>query len=203
MAVFNLTPAAILSQVSSAIDFFSGSMRADAIAVFDQESLRQVFERARPIKIDVKETSRVMEYPVETGATLSDHHVILPVVIDAMFFIASEDYNEAYGAIRNAYLRATKLAIQTRTGVYSNMIVQEMSNSQEPDMYDAIMLNVRFKEVILVVPNSANLESNYSPIIPTMASTVSRGLQIGGSITKQIGAALSYIKLGRIFGGRL
>lgn len=203
MAAFNLTPASILSQVSSAIDFFSGSARADAVAVFDQQTLRQVFQTARPMKLDIKETSRAMEYPVESGATLSDHHVILPTMIEVVFFVESQNYAEAYGAIRNAYLRATKLAIQTRTGVYSNMIVMDISNVQEPDMYDALMLSVRFKEVIFIIPNSGQQSNNYSPLAPEMASTIARGLQIGGVITKQIGAALSYIKIGKIFGGKL
>lgn len=203
MALFNFTPASILSQVSSAIDFFSGSARADAVAVFDQQTLQQIFEPARIMEIDVKEPSRVMEYPVETGATLSDHHVILPTMIDVVFFIQSDYYTEAYGAIRNAFRRARKLVLQTRTGVYSNMIIQEMGNGQKPEMFDAIMLTVRFKEVIFISPNTGGQSDNYSPLDPTMGSIIPRGLQIGSAITKQIGAALSYINAAKIFKWRL
>lgn len=176
---FNLTPASILSNVVTASNLLSSLAKIDVVAVLDQESFQQVFGNFRPMKASVRETSRVMDYPVETGAILSDHKIILPTEIQMAGMIKSEFYASAYAAIRNAWINSTLLSVQTRTGTYRNMIVADMPHEEDPDAQNAVMQFIRFREVQFGVPSSvvpAASLSNYSPIDPRNNPTVSRGL---------------------------
>ena len=55
-------------------------------------SIGQLFIHARPMKATIRETSKVMEHPVETGVTLADHHIINPIEIDIPVIISSQYY---------------------------------------------------------------------------------------------------------------
>lgn len=179
---FNITPQAILSDISSAANFLISSLAVDVNAVLNQETLQQVFPDARPVKATVKETARVMDYPVETGATLSDHKIINPIEIEIIFVINQDFYSSAYQQIRTAWINSTLLSVQTRTGTYLNMIVSDMPHEEEPDMYNAITQQVRFREIIFVAPNSLAQPgqlANYKPANPTNLPVINRGLLAG------------------------
>jgi hypothetical protein len=207
MASFNnLTPAALLSDIRFGIDglqLLTNVFNADTVAIFDQESLKQVFKNARPVKATVRETSRVMDYPVENGATLSDHHILNPTTIEMMFIINSEFYSEAYQQMRSAWINATKLSVQTRTGVYSNMIIAEVPHEEEPDMFNAITVALRLREVIFVIPSSSTQPTNYAPLDAVNANTIPRGFQLAKTLLNSVSSASSYIRLASLFGVKL
>lgn len=176
---FNLTPATLLNAANSLQNLLTSFIKTDIVAVLNQETMRQVFEGARPVKAFVKETAKVMDYPVETGSTLSDHRVSNPTEIEIQCIISSDQYATAYQQIRNAWLNATKLSVQCRTGTYRNMIISDLPHAEDPDMFNAINQFIRLREVILVAPSSVapqqNL-ANYSPTDPQNAMMVNRGL---------------------------
>jgi hypothetical protein len=193
---FNLTPATLSALASVA----SVPSRIDVVAVLDQDTLQQVFEGARPMKAMVRETAMVMKYPVETGATLSDHRISNPTEIEMTFVIPSEQYAVAYQDIRNAWVNATKLSVQTRTGTYQNMIIADMPHEEDPDSFNTVTQHIRFMEVIYAAPASIAQPSglaNYQPADPQYAMTVNRGLLTG--ITAPAGI-LSYFSASSIWG---
>lgn len=199
--VIQFTPASVLTDASAALNLLTGTTAGDVVAVFDQMTGTQIFPDARPIKDNVRETSRVMDYPVETGVTLSDHHIINPVEIEILFIIPSNAYASAYQQMRTAWVNATKLAVQTRTGVYQNMIIADMAREEDPDMFDAFAISVRLREVIFVVPNSIAAQSqpaNYVPANPANQNTVARGFQ--SSALPLAGSILSYIHAASVWG---
>ena len=79
------------------------------------------------MKATVRETSKVMEHPVETGIMLSDHHIINPVEIDIPLIVTSSstgllgallgnlatNYAATYAQIRQAFYNATPLTVKT------------------------------------------------------------------------------------------
>lgn len=196
---FNITPASIISDIELGFDLLTGANNADVVGVFDQISMQQVFANTRPVRATVKETSKVMDYPVETGATLSDHHIINPTEIEIAFILTAQNYSD-YQQMRTAWTNATTLSIQTRTGVYSNMIIWNMPHVEEPEMFDAITLSVMFREVIFVVPSSSSQPMNYAPLNPVNSDTISRGFQLSKAIVNQVSAGGSFIRAANVFG---
>lgn len=160
------------------------SAAIDYVAIFD-ENLAQVFREARALKATVKETSELMKHPLETGSVIIDHRIILPIEIDLAVVIQAEDYQSVYQQIREYYQNGTFLIIQTRTGVYENMVIASMPHDESPEMYDTVPIALRLREVQFVEP-----QYGIQPAAPSNQTTVDRGTQQGSTPTvSQTGAA--------------
>lgn len=197
---FNITPAAILSDVLLANNLLNKTLNIDVVAVIDQQTLIQVFHDARPVRALVRETARVMDYPVETGAIVSDHRISNPTEIELTCIIPEKFYDSAYPEIRNAWQNATLLKVQTRVGTYSNMIISDLPHEEEPDMFNVITITIKMREVIFVAPSSIAAPSqlaNFQPGNPALTSTVNSGLL--SAVTAGT-TALSYFHAGTVWG---
>jgi len=197
---FNLTPASIISDASLVAGLLTTLTKTDVVQVIDQQTLTQVFSGARPLKAEVKEYAKVMDYPVETGVTLSDHRISLPTEITLPCIIPSSQYSTAYVAIRNAWQSAKLLSVQTRTGTYKNMIIAELPHEEDAELYTAITIFIKMREVIMVAPSStapAGTTSNFSPANPKNSTNVNSGLISAINLAT---SGLSYLHAATVFG---
>lgn len=195
---FNLTPASILSDVQLVGNLILGLSKTDVVQVLNQQTMIQVFSGARPVKAEVRETARVMEYPVETGVILSDHRISNPTEIILTCIITSAQYSIAYPAIRNAWMNATLLSVQTRTGTYKNMIIAELPHDEDPEMFSAITITIKMREVIFSSPSSN--ANNFIPADPALQTTVNSGLL---AATNLVGSGLGYLHAATVLGLRI
>lgn len=143
----------------------------DSVAVFNQ-SFEQVFPRARAIKAVIKEEAKVMEHPLETGATIVDHRIILPVECELTMMLQAADYQDTYRLIKQLYLNGDLLIVQTKSSVYYNQLIASMPHEENPEQYDALTLELGLKEA-----QFATTRFNYVPSNPKQSSTVNRGTQ--------------------------
>ena len=74
----------------------------DVVAVLNA-NLQQVFQKARAIKATIMRASKAMEHPLETGATITDHRIILPVNIELSMVLSSGDYRTVYQQVRDLF----------------------------------------------------------------------------------------------------
>lgn len=147
------------------------SFAVDNVAIFD-ESYNQLFRQAKSIKAVIKENSKLMEHPIETGAIITDHRIVLPVEIDLSLILASADYADVYKSIKQYFLNATKLVIQTRSGIYTNQIIEALPHEEDPNMYNALTIALSLKQVLYVSP-----KYSAAPKYPANKSTQDRGTQ--------------------------
>lgn len=140
----------IVSDLSAALGLLTSSAAVDVVGVFNSETLAQVFHDARPLKAQVRETSKTMKHPVEKGSSVADHRIIEPVEIYLPVLIPAGFFSSVYNEIKNLFKTATLLAIQTRTGVYQNMFIADFPHEETPEIYDAVTMIIHFTEVILV-----------------------------------------------------
>lgn len=119
----------------------------DVVGVFKQEGFTQVFDKARPIKAKITETSSVMSHPVEDGSTITDFKVINPIEIELSMILGTEDYKSVYQSIKDIFIKSTILTVQTRSGTYRDMIVSAMPHDEDADVFDAITLAIKLVEV--------------------------------------------------------
>src|ERR1700728_1467995 len=164
MAISNAT---ILNLLSAYIPSFA----VDTVAVFSQ-SYSQVFRGARPIKAVIKESSKVMEHPIENGAIVTDHRIVLPVEVQLSMILTPETYRETYDQIKQFYLEGTLLMVQSRSGIYFNQLIQEMPHEEDPTIYDTISLSLNLKQVQMVTAQYTTTPRN-----PKNSNTVNRGAQ--------------------------
>jgi hypothetical protein len=157
--------------MASILDTLIPQFASDSVAVYSQD-FTQVFPRARAIKAVVKEEAKVMEHPVESGAIITDHRIILPIEIELSMILQSADYQDTYRAIKQFYLNATLLVVQTKSGVYTNQLIASMPHEEDPEQYDALVLALKLKQVQIVTE-----QFKLTPKAPANRSTVNRGTQ--------------------------
>lgn len=162
-------PARIINELISRV---IPSYAIDVVGVYTQD-FNQAFSRARPLKAIVKETSKLMEHPVETGATVTDHRIILPIEIELSLILQAEDYRNVYQEIKQLYLNAELLTVQTKSDNYENQVISEMPHEEDPQIYDALVLALKLKEVQFITAQFTTLQ----PRNPSNSSTVNRGTQ--------------------------
>jgi Dit-like tail protein len=141
----------------------------DVVGIYNQDYI-QVFPGARPIKATVKPDSKLMEQPLETGATIVDHRIILPIEIELSMILRPSEYRDTIANIKQLWLNATLLIVQTRSGVYPNQVIQSLPHEEDPDYYDTLVVALKLKEVQFVT-------AKYEPVPrnPGNKSTVNRG----------------------------
>ena len=145
----------------------------DSVAIFTQD-FQQLFKNARAIKAVVKEEAKVMEHPIETGATIVDHRIILPTEINLSLILSSSDYQNVYNQIREYYFNSTLIIVQTRSGTYTNNIIQSMPHEEDPTQYDVLTLALSLKQVQFAVAQYGTTPKN-----PQNVNTANRGSQQG------------------------
>lgn len=154
------------------------SASTDLVGVFDA-NFNQVFRQARPIRARVREISRPMEHPVETGVIITDHRIILPVEIEIIFILPAGEYRPIYQQIKQLFISAPLLSVQTRATTYKNMIIADLPHEEDPDLFDTISIALRLKEVQIAAPFAQALPASSVSDI-TKQSTVQLGSQQPG-----------------------
>lgn len=157
------------------LDILVPTASADAVAVFDQD-FNQVFANARPIKATYNRTSKVMEHPIETGAVITDHMVVMPVEIQLSLMLGAADFRSVYEQISQIFLNGTLLTVQGRTKTFENLIISDMPHDEEPDLFDIVAVAVKLKQVQFVTAQFGTLPAS-KVADKTQASTVQKGEQ--------------------------
>jgi hypothetical protein len=184
----------LLSDLEFGLDLLAiAGSSVDIVGIYNDTT--QIYVQARPLKASVRETSKVMEHPVETGVVLSDHHIINPVEIDLPLIVPAIYYAAIYQQIKADFLAATELSVKTPVNVYGSMIIADMPHEESPEHFNAIIIGLHLKQVLFEVPGSTQpLPANYSPADAANQNTVQSGLQSASALgTQALAGATSLI----------
>ena len=144
----------------------------DVVAVLNAD-FEQVFEEARAIKATIMRASKAMEHPLETGATITDHRIVLPVNIELSLILSSEDYRAVYQQVRDLFTAGELLTVQTRVDSFESMLIEKMPHDETPEMFDGVALALSLKEAQFVQPQFSTVKVEK----PKDSTTVKRGQQ--------------------------
>ena len=145
------------------------------VAIFNN-ALKPILQTATPMRAAVNETAKLPEHPLENGSTINDHKIFNPVEVEVEMFLKAGEYKNIYQQIRQLYYSAQLVTVQTGVGSYPNMTIASLPHEETPSMFDAITVNVKFKEVRIVSAQSGTLPAS-SVQQPNNASTVNKGEQ--------------------------
>jgi hypothetical protein len=168
----------ILNNVESAI----ATAAVDVVGVYNQ-NYNQLFSGARPIRARVNPKAKLMDHPIETGATITDHRVFLPTEIELNLVFTPATYAVDYQSVMSAYMSNNLLTVQTRTDTYSNMVIQGPPHEETADLADTISMILSLRQVTIVSSQSAAIANSPTPANPVNSTTVSRGAQQGAPAT--------------------
>lgn len=162
----------------------------DVVGIFDAD-FQPLVPEAQPIKATVTQPSKVMEHPLETGGTVSDHRVFQPVEIEMTVVVPFADFPR----LQAIYRQTETVAVRTNVGTFDNMIIETLPHDETPDVFDKVAVAMKLREVQFV-------EAQFQALPPRAvggrgnrnASTVKRGEQSGQPATagteRRAGAAL-------------
>lgn len=139
----------LIGAVVNATAAYTPTYAQDVVAVFDA-SFNQIFVNARPVKASVKESAKLMKHPVESGSTQVDHRVFEPIGIDLSMVLTPANYFDTYREIRGVFLGKSTIQVQTKTGLYQNLLISDMPHEESPDTFDTIKMTIKLSEVIIV-----------------------------------------------------
>lgn len=106
---------------------------------------------------NVIDDSKLCEHPIESGATVTDHKFFNPVEIDIRLSLPNYIYRSVYKELRQIYEESPKLRIKTKSGWYTDMVLQGLPHEEKPENYDRIIFDLHFKEVKEVEPKYIKL----------------------------------------------
>lgn len=147
----------------------------DVVAVLNA-SLTQVFEKARAIKIAVNREAKAMTHPLETGAEVTDHRIILPVSAELSLILSSVDYQAVYQQISDLFKRGELLTVQTRVDSFPSMLITKIPHEETADVFDGISLGMTLEEAQFVTPQYSSLPPKKAKR-PKDTDSVKRGEQ--------------------------
>lgn len=168
------------------------SASSDLVAVFNADFF-QLFRLARPMKARINEFAKVMEHPIETGETITDHIVFQPNEIELDVFLSSDDFRSVYEQIKQPYKNGDLVTVQSRTSTYEDMLIQSIPHDEDPDVYDGVIMTIKMKQAFFVTAQFGSLPPSQVKN-PVQASTQGLGNQqtkdeVRPSVLSQIGDA--------------
>lgn len=140
----------VLASVSGFTGFAADRYASDATQVFDMETFDQLIRTARPMRVNVNESARVMEHTVESGATIVDHRIINPVEVRIDMLLMRDEYRATYATIKNLFNQGKLLGVQTRTSTHQNMLISGLPQEEDAELFDVLPLTLTLIEVKFV-----------------------------------------------------
>lgn len=171
---------ALTDILSGAVDLGKSLLRpsraVDVVAILGP-GFSPLFSLARPLTATVFEDAKLMEHPLETGASIADHIVFEPVEIELpMVLVGEVEYRQTYAAIKSAFRAGSLLTVMTRSGSYSDMVITSMPHDERPNSFNALEMNVRLRHAVFVTPKTTSLPAS-KVSDPKQASTIKKGGQ--------------------------
>jgi len=143
----------------------------DNVAVLRSANFAPVFDASRTIKAKIGRDSKAMEHPIETGAVVTDHRIILPVAIELSILATGAEFKTLHQQIEALFLSGELLIVQTRVASYQSMLIEKMPHEESADVYDGVTIAVALKQAQFVTPQYAEAKVSYSKD----SNTVPRG----------------------------
>lgn len=145
------------------------------VIILDNDSLQEIWVGADVMRVSVHETSKATRYAVEDGTTRNDHVIQNPTEIEISMILAGE-MAKLFQLLKQTYIERKLVTIQTKTDIYTNMLVEEIPHEQDAGMTDGVTVDVRLVEWREVSPEYGELTmSNVAN--PNQSDTVNRGSQ--------------------------
>lgn len=127
------------------------------IMITDNETNEPIWEEITHMGVSTNRTASTPTHPLETGASVMDHRIIEPTEVTLRIIATKNNYRNIYSSIQS-YDRNSKLVkIHTRTRVNRNMAIVAYPDEQDPELYDALSLEITFREMLFVTPSQGTM----------------------------------------------
>lgn len=153
------------------------------VVILDNDSLQELWVGSDVMRVSVHETSKATRYAVEDGTSRNDHVIQNPTEIEISMILAGE-MARLFQLLKQTYLERKLVTVQTKTDVYTDMLVEEIPHEQDAGMTDGVTVDVRLLEWREIAPEYGELTTN-KVANPSQSDTVNRGSQATGEASPE------------------
>lgn len=147
----------------------------DAVAILNSETFEVLFAEANPMRVTVRETSKLTTWTVEDGTQRTDHRVVDAIEIDIPFML-TDDTRNLFEQMRQSFLNGDLLIVQTKARSYPDMMIYEIPHEETPDMGVSLPVAVKLREIRVITPEFGKLPPRKVKK-KSQSDTVSKGQQ--------------------------
>ena len=130
-----------------------GAFYSDKIVAIYNSLNQEVLQDCAIIDCVVKDTARLMEHPIETGAKIVDHKVFEPRQVQIQLALTESNYQQEYEQLSFLYHNCEMLSVRTKAQIYSNMQIIGIPHEEKVNKIDRLILAIQLKEAMLVSPD--------------------------------------------------
>lgn len=127
------------------------------IRITDNETNDPIWTQVTHMGISTDRTAQVMQHPLETGASVMDHRIIDPTTLYLRLIMSKDNYRSVYSSIQNYHVQSKLVKIHTRTRVNRNMAIVSFPDEQDPELFDALSMEITFREMLFVTPSQGTM----------------------------------------------
>ena len=114
--------------------------------IFDEDG-NQLFVNTGTMKISISPVAQLMDHPLESGSTISDHIVFLPTEAQLTIIVDAPNYQDTYQQINDIYRAAKILTIQAKAARYESFVINGIPHEETPGNYDTLNMVISLREV--------------------------------------------------------
>lgn len=107
--------------------------------------------------MEARETSRIMEHPIESGAMIADHKVQDPDEVIIRMVMPYYFYDEIVRELQDYKRGSVPLNIHTKKGIYRNMQLCDIPHIENVSNVSRLTFNLRFRQAMVVQPQYIKL----------------------------------------------
>ena len=139
----SLSPWNLLMNIGSLV------FRKKNIALYDEHG-GEILADSTIISCTVNDTSRLMEHPIESGATVADYKVFNPVTASIIVALPEYGFEGQFAEIYSVYKNSEYVILQTKTNVYKNLQVLSIPHEANIKNVSRPTITIQLKEALTV-----------------------------------------------------
>lgn len=148
---------------------------------------------------EVKESSRIMEHPLENGSVVADHQVQMPVEIRLQIVMPYYLYDDIVNDLRKLKESGTLVSVHCKGGVYTDMVFVDIPHSEKVENVSRLSFDCILRQAMLDSGESVTLtEADVRQV--ANSSTVKSGHKQGKerSMLKDIWQSIANLYVSKI-----
>ena len=119
---------------------------------------------------EVKESSRVMEHPLENGSVVADHQVQMPVEIRLQIVMPYYLYDDIVEDLRRLKQNGTLVSVHCRGGVYTDMVFVDIPHNERAENVSRLSFDCTLRQAMLLL--IAHWYANREAVVVGAVTTV-------------------------------
>lgn len=170
-------------------EVLTGNFIANAFNDEDTQNTRRVSSvlglNAVILDLDVSETSKIMEHPIESGAVIADHKITNPVELRLRLTMPHYQYKPVIEELRRYWKEGTKLSVHAKSHIYNNMVICDLPHQEKPENVSRLTFDIRLKQALVVAPQYIRLPKK-AVKQPKNSDTVKSGQKLPQTIQNSV-----------------